>query len=58
MYWDNGKENGNYYNGLSRGYIGIVMVSDARILYRTVHLGCPTTLWALLVIDYITAPII
>ena len=23
LYWDNGKENGNYYNGLYRGYIGL-----------------------------------
>ena len=22
LYWDNGKENGNYYNGLYWGYIG------------------------------------
>ena len=24
LYWDNGKENGSYYNGLYRGYIGIM----------------------------------
>ena len=27
LYWDNGKENGNYYNGLYRdyrGYIGVI----------------------------------
>ena len=23
LYWDNGKENGNYYNGLYRGCIGL-----------------------------------
>ena len=23
LYWDNGKENGNYYNGLYRGQIGL-----------------------------------
>ena len=25
LYRDNGKENGNYYNGLYRGYIGFSM---------------------------------
>ena len=28
LYWDNGKENGNYYNGLYRdyrGYIGVIL---------------------------------
>ena len=24
IYWDDEKENGNYYNGLYRGYIGIM----------------------------------
>ena len=24
LYWDNGKENGNYYNGLYRVYIGLI----------------------------------
>ena len=26
LYWDNGKENENYYNGLYRGYIGLYRV--------------------------------
>ena len=25
LYWDNGKENGNYYNGLYRVYIGYII---------------------------------
>ena len=28
LYWENGKENGNYYNGLYRGYIGLYWRSD------------------------------
>ena len=25
LHWDNGKENGNYYNGLYRVYIGVIL---------------------------------
>ena len=25
LYWDNGKENGNYYNGLYRSYMGLIL---------------------------------
>ena len=26
LFWDNGQENGNYYNGLYTGYIGVYRV--------------------------------
>ena len=25
LYWDNGKENGNYNNGLYRVYVGVIL---------------------------------
>ena len=31
IYGDNGKENGNYYNGLYRGYIGLYRVIQGYI---------------------------
>ena len=41
LYWDNGKENGNYYNGIYRGHIGITEKKMETTLmgYIAVRLG-------------------
>ena len=43
---DNGKENGNYYNGLHRGYIGIM-----GFIWAVVKLMVP--FWILIIIRHL-----
>ena len=31
MYWDNGKENGNYYNGLYRDYRAYIGIMEKKM---------------------------
>ena len=40
LYWDNGKENGNYYNGLYWGYIVIMERFRNGIYYLGFRVKC------------------